>query len=83
MDFGGPVWHASASAINETTAWAMAERALLGVGDPLLGEWRERGQRGVMHVRRRLSDAEKNATAFARYCGTHRISGRCWAFDAA
>jgi hypothetical protein len=59
MDFGGPVWHASASAINETTAWAMAERALLGVGDPLLGEWRERGQRGVMHVRRRLSDAER------------------------
>jgi hypothetical protein len=58
MDFGGPVWHASASAINEPTAWAMAERALSGVGDPPLGEWRERG-RGVMHLRRRLSDAER------------------------
>jgi hypothetical protein len=54
------VWHASASAINEATAWAMAERALRDVGDASLGEWRERG-RGVMHIRRRLSDAEREA----------------------
>ncbi len=53
------MWHASASAINEATAWALAERALDGVGEPALGEWRERGRRGVVHLRRRLSDAER------------------------
>jgi hypothetical protein len=39
----------------------MAEKALAGVGDPALGEWRERGHGGVMHLRRRLSDAERAA----------------------
>ena len=37
---------------------AMAERALRGVGDAELGEWRERGNRGVFHIRRRLADWE-------------------------
>jgi hypothetical protein len=37
----------------------MAERALQGVGDATLGEWRERGHNGVVHIRRRLSDAER------------------------
>ena len=36
----------------------MAWRALLGVGDPDLGEWTEQGRRGIIHIRRRLSDAE-------------------------
>jgi len=40
----------------------MAERALQGVGDPALGEWREDGNRGVVHIRRRLS-AEERASA--------------------
>lgn len=61
MGFGGPVWHASASAINAATAWGMAERALQGVGDAALGEWRERGHRGVVHIRRRLTAAEREA----------------------
>lgn len=38
----------------------MAERALEGVGDPSLGEWRERGIKAC-HIRRRLSDAERDA----------------------
>lgn len=42
-------------------AWAMAERALQGVGDVALGEWRERGRSGVVHLRRRLTDAERAA----------------------
>jgi len=37
----------------------MAERALAGVGDPELGEWRERGRRGIVHLRRRLSADEQ------------------------
>jgi hypothetical protein len=37
--------------------WSFAERALDGVGDPALGEWREVGERAV-HLRRRLSDKE-------------------------
>jgi hypothetical protein len=61
MGMGGPVWHASASAVTTPTAWAMAERALHGVGDATLGEWRESGNGGVVHIRRRLSDAEREA----------------------
>jgi hypothetical protein len=59
MGLGGPVWHASAQAGQEAIAWAMAARALRGVGDPQLGEWSERGRDGVMHVRRRLTDRER------------------------
>ena len=60
MEFGGPVWHASASAGTESLMWAMAERALRGVGDASRGEWRETG-RIAMHIRRRLTDAERQA----------------------
>jgi hypothetical protein len=59
MGMGGPVWHASASAVNTPTAWAMAERALQDVGDARIGEWREHGNNGVVHIRRRLSAAER------------------------
>lgn len=52
------MWHASASAMTIPTAWSMAERALTGVGDTALGEWRERGEKAV-HIRRRLSDDER------------------------
>src|SRR4051794_9851708 len=61
MGMGGPVWHASASALTTPTAWSMAERALEGVGDAQLGEWREHGNHGIVHIRRRLSDAEREA----------------------
>jgi hypothetical protein len=44
----------------------MAERALEGVGDPALGEWRERGHNGVVHIRRRLTDAERRASRGAQ-----------------
>ncbi len=59
MGFGGPVWHASARASNEGLAWAIAGRALLNVGDAKLGEWREVGNGGVVHLRRRMTDAER------------------------
>lgn len=60
MGLGGPVWHASAEAGSESMAWRMAERALRGVGDAGLGEWRKQGQIAV-HIRRRLTDAERKA----------------------
>jgi len=58
--FGGPVWHASGRGANEAASWAIAERALEGVGDATLGEWREAGSpgSGVVHIRRRLSSRE-------------------------
>jgi hypothetical protein len=37
----------------------LARMFLNGVGDPSLGEWEETGERGVFHVRRRLSTAEQ------------------------
>jgi hypothetical protein len=67
------VWHASVAHHGRTassreliaaSAEGHARRALRGVGDPLLGEWAEVGQRAV-HVRRRLSDAEVAATGLA------------------
>lgn len=39
----------------------MATRALAGVGDAALGEWPERGHNGIVHLRRRLSDGEREA----------------------
>jgi hypothetical protein len=37
----------------------MATAALGGVGDERLGEWRERGTHGVVHMRRRMTDFER------------------------
>ena len=37
----------------------LARMFLNGVGDASLGEWVEAGERGVFHVRRRLSAAEQ------------------------
>lgn len=34
-------------------------RALNGVGDASLGEWREAGSGGVFHIRRRMTPAEE------------------------
>lgn len=73
MGFGGPVWHASARAADEATAWALAERALEGAGDAALGEWRERGRGGTMHLRRRLTDEER---ALAGGLGVRDIRGQ-------
>lgn len=50
------MWHASAMMIGPWKAEAVAEQALYGVGDSLLGEWRERHK--AFHIRKRLSDAE-------------------------
>lgn len=52
------MWHASARAVREAASWALAEEALAGVGDPALGEWREHGRHGVVHLRRRLTPEE-------------------------
>lgn len=63
MGFGGPVWHASGKAATAPVAWALAERALRGVGDADLGEWREVGGEDevgvVCHLRRRLATWEQ------------------------
>lgn len=53
------MWHASARGATESLSWAMAERALRGVGNATAGEWRERGPTGVCHLRRRLTEAER------------------------
>lgn len=37
----------------------LARMFLTGVGDESLGEWEETGERGVFHLRRRLSEAEQ------------------------
>jgi hypothetical protein len=44
----------------------IARRALHGVGDAKLGEWVEQGERGVFHLRRRLSAAEAALVGPAR-----------------
>jgi hypothetical protein len=55
------VWHASGRGSTERASWAIAQRALEGVGDASLGEWRELGApgSGVVHIRRRLSSREQ------------------------
>ena len=65
MQLGGPVWHVSVAPVDtalfsvaEARCWAYALDALDGVGDPALGEWRERGEIAV-HVRRRLTNRER------------------------
>ena len=37
----------------------IARQGLRGVGDASLGEWHEQGASGIYHMRRRLSDAER------------------------
>lgn len=74
MGLGGPVWHASAQAAQESLMWAMAERALRGVGDAALGEWRERGRIAV-HIRRRLTDAERMLAGRSRPLEVRDIRG--------
>lgn len=75
MGLGGPVWHASARGASESLSWAMAERALRGVGDPQLGEWREQGHNGVCHIRRRLTDAERTQAGAGRRLEVRDIRG--------
>ena len=59
MNLGGPVWHASvAGSLIKAVLWKEAERQLAGIGDALLGEWRETGAKAV-HLRRRLSEREQ------------------------
>lgn len=66
MNFGGPVWHASGCERDDLGSQTIALTALSGVGDARLGEWRERGNRGIVHVRRRLSDTERGVVGDAR-----------------
>lgn len=58
MCFGGPVWHASARTATYDTSVALALRALKGIGDEAAGQWIERGNNGVAHIRRRLTPSE-------------------------
>ena len=62
MGLGGPVWHASVGKAPLTPLpelQALARSALEGVGDVSLGEWYERGTRGILHHRRRLNYHEQ------------------------
>ena len=56
--FGGPVWHASIAShdgrLSTAERWTRAARALSGVGDPRLGEWKETGT-VACHLRRRVT----------------------------
>ncbi len=58
MHLGGPVWHASARSRNPIAAVSLASRILEGVGSKAFGEWVELGNRGVVHIRRRLTHDE-------------------------
>lgn len=60
------MWHASVSGkgwrATPLEAFRVAEAALVGVGDAALGEWREGAAiaaSGAVHLKRRLSDAER------------------------
>lgn len=66
MNFGGPVWHASGRGTHPGQARRIALSALEGVGNASLGEWEEKGNNGVYHVRRRLSAEEQNMVGDAR-----------------
>lgn len=65
MDFGGPVWHASVVSGSEQRAEAVARSVLMGVGEPIKGEWSEKGG-SAFHIRRRLSDDEQAVIGDAR-----------------
>jgi hypothetical protein len=61
MQLGGPVWHVSVASSGIPVRGlleAECERQLAGVGDPVLGEWREWTGR-AFHLRRRLSTREQ------------------------
>lgn len=64
MGLGGPVWHVSVASrglpYGRGPLEQHAERELVGVGDPHLGEWREWGDI-ALHIRRRLTPAEQAA----------------------
>lgn len=53
----------------------MAERALQGVGDAQMGEWRESGRNGIVHIRRRLTDAERLRAGKGRRLTVRDIRG--------
>jgi hypothetical protein len=79
------VWHASIAVHNRfdgrplptvliaaaqvAEAWAAAARALAGVGDAALGEWRETGHE-AFHLRRRLAPTEWTGPWGMDYRGT-------------
>ena len=68
------MWHASvAGRFGQSVArqFALAERALAGVGDVTLGEWREVGEKAV-HVRRRLTPGEMAAGGIATVVDVRR-----------
>ncbi len=61
MGLGGPVWHVSVASPGlplRAGLEAECERQLTGVGDALLGEWREWTGR-AFHLRRRLNTREQ------------------------
>jgi len=59
-NFGGPVWHASGRGRTLPGSRQIVRDGLRGVGDASLGEWQFDGEKaGVVHLQRRLSDAER------------------------
>lgn len=59
------MWHASGRGNRGQSSASIALNALRGVGDVTRGEWLECGNRGVVHVRRRLSQDEQDAFGIA------------------
>lgn len=85
MNLGGPVWHSSAAstrlALSKESLKRAALKALEGVGDPKLGEWKE-WTGYAFHVRRRLSaDEQRQVGPVVDVRGTlegqHRVK-RAW-----
>lgn len=61
--FGGPVWHASGKGTTARESKRIALAGLAGVGDAKLGQWVDEvgAGRGIVHVMRRMTDAEREA----------------------
>lgn len=60
-NFGGPVWHASGKGSTAKESRRIALAGLNGVGDSAAGQWIDEvgGGRGIVHVQRRLTEAER------------------------
>ena len=73
MNYGGPVWHASAASSvlgHDALEQVAAAKMLRGVGDAALGQWVDRSAtasgKAVVHVRRRLTPAEERISGPVR-----------------
>jgi hypothetical protein len=74
---GGPVWHASGRGRSVSESRRLALLALEGVGDRAIADREFEGSRGIVHVQRRLAQAELDLagiTGLVDIRGTRRES---------